>query len=390
MSFSAMTCFDSWLVAAVYRFYGLEVDVATAEAEILEDEGERIRFFPWFLWDFRADDATETIGERFVAEAELPPHERELAQALVASYVGFFEVTARHETSVDLLDLATQLPVRIPDEALAADVKSGQLVHGRVVHVGPDEGLIDAIYAVLPSDAKPAVLLELETLVGDGGRPDLVLKSYAPEMLDFSDHLLDALTQPPTAENRDGDELTLTRQTLSGPLLARLRVALADAPADDLTLVADDLWMWTGPELEHGLIDLRGAAALLANSPRRHDALCARVEELLGEALPGLKQLEDFSRAVQRWVERGGGEPWLSYDPEVREAVRGWFASWARQWLDMPLAALSERTPREAARDAQGRARVLGLVERFETVLRGELGAIGGFSLEALRSELGL
>lgn len=207
MSFSAMTCFDTWLVAAVYRFYGLEVDVATAEAEILEDEGERIRFFPWFLWDFRADDATETIGERFVLEAELPPHELELAVSLIASYIGFFEVTARQEAWVEVLDLAAQTALRIPDEALAADVKPGQLIHGRVVRVSDDEGLIDAVYAVLPSDAKPAVLLELETLIGDGGRPDLVLKAYAPEMLDFSDHLLDALTQPPAAENRDGDEI---------------------------------------------------------------------------------------------------------------------------------------------------------------------------------------
>ncbi len=44
MSYSSMTCFDDELVKGVLEFYGLELDIATAEAAILDVECERVRF----------------------------------------------------------------------------------------------------------------------------------------------------------------------------------------------------------------------------------------------------------------------------------------------------------------------------------------------------------
>ena len=53
MAYSSLACFDDELVKGVLEFYGLELDIATAEAEILDIECERVRFYPWFLWDWR-------------------------------------------------------------------------------------------------------------------------------------------------------------------------------------------------------------------------------------------------------------------------------------------------------------------------------------------------
>jgi len=395
MSFSAMTRFDDSLVGAVFRFYGLEVDVATAEAEILEDEGERIRFFPWFLWDWRAEEDAQTIGERFLAEAELQPHEALLVEALIRSYVGFHEVVGRSDVWVDLLDLATEKVRRIPDEALAQDVLVGQIVQARVVPVEPEGvALVDAIYLVLPSEARPAIQLELETMVADDPEAppiEEILKAYASEMLDFADHLLDTLAQPPPTLNADGDELVLTHLSLtptaSEPLRERLGAGVADFERQ-----RPGLWVWAPEGAPAGFVDLRGPGRgrVAANSPARHAALCEHLHHATGVPLTGLRTLEDFTRAVHRWVDAGGGDPWLAVDPEVRAAVVAWFASWARQWLEMPLAALGDRSPREAAREPGGRARVAAMVARFEHLLLGEIGAVGSVSLDVLRQELSL
>ncbi len=98
MSYSATTCFDEALVAAVRRFYGIDVDVATAETDILEDDFERVRFFPWFLWDF-APQSGVPVGQRFLAEGELSDYERGIVRALAASSVAFVEVV---ETAPEL------------------------------------------------------------------------------------------------------------------------------------------------------------------------------------------------------------------------------------------------------------------------------------------------
>jgi len=395
MSYSAMTCFDESLVAAVFRFYGLEVDVATAETEILEDESERVRFFPWFLWDWRSDDALDTVGERFLRESELSAWEYQMVEGLCRSYVGFYEVTGRDGNTVHVVDMATGEGLLVPDEALASDVADNQILQARLVRVdGPGDAvaMVDAVYAALPSEARAAVKLELESLLGDAPRRDLVLKAYAPEMLDFADHLIDSLGQPPVAENTDGDELVLVRELWRGAAATELVAALAQGlPGADE--VERGLFAVRDTERALGFVDARDPERIVlgANSPARHDLLGAWARAARGaESGGGLKSVEDFGRAVQRWAERGGGDPWLTVDPEVRAAVGEWFASWARQWVDMPLAALGERTPREAVRDVGGRALVETMLTRFENLLLGELGALRSLSLDGLRAELGL
>ena len=116
MSFSAMPSFDSHLIAAVKDFYGLEMDVATAEAEILEHEEERIRFFPWFLWDWRLKSGAPTVGERFLQDVSLASFERWIVEGLCRSYVSFYEALDDATAEGALLrDLATGQTIRVDD-----------------------------------------------------------------------------------------------------------------------------------------------------------------------------------------------------------------------------------------------------------------------------------
>ncbi len=397
MSFSAKTAFDPSLAAAVFRFYGLEVDVATAESEILSDEDERVRFFPWFLWDWRSDEGAATVGERFLAEADLSPLEARLTDALCRSHIGFHEIVERSEQRVVVVDQVTGQRLVIHDEALAADVRQGQIVQARFVLSGeaaPEQvALVDAVYAVLSGDACAAVRREVGSFIGDTAEPEPLLKAYAPELLEVTDHIIDTMTRPPVARNAEGDPLVLTRTRLSRADAARLTAAL-DEGLEGFEAAEEGLWLWHDARGRTGFVDARDPdrAAVAANTPRRHDALWAALAPAVGLGARGLSSLEDFSHAVQRWADSGGGEPWIDVDADVRAGVREWLSAWARRWADMPLGALSDRTPREAVSDSRGRRRVDQMLGHFEELMLGKLdtGSSSCLSLDSLRSELGL
>ena len=418
MAFSAMTRFDDDLVAAVREFYGLELDVATAEAEILEDEEERIRFFPWFLWDWRVDPGLPTIAERFVNEADHDRYEARLLESLANSFVGFYEALADADTAgVALRCLVTGQELFVADEGLQGDLFARNILQARLVRI-PSEGggeiiLVDAVYAVLPPEARPTVEVELSAISGHGehtkspeDRSSLTdrkslqdrIKGYTPELLHFGDQLMETLAKPPQALNTDGAPLVLCTTTLPlasfGSGISRHTLSRCEALVR-LHAESRQLYVFCPRESARGWVEVKNNTLVVgANSPDRLGALLEALEAELEVVLPAtMTVMQDFDGAVQRWAEQGGGSRWLRADPEVREATVQWLHAWARHWLDMPSAALGDRTPREAVRDATGRKRVETMLKRFEALSQGHLspGLMDQDSqLSSLRSRLGL
>ena len=64
MGFTARHRFDDLLIEAVRDYYGVDLDLRGIEHEILDDDDERIRFLPWFLWDWRASAVEPSVGEQ--------------------------------------------------------------------------------------------------------------------------------------------------------------------------------------------------------------------------------------------------------------------------------------------------------------------------------------
>jgi|GEM_PF-1475253 len=421
MAFSAMTRFDDDLIAAVREFYGLELDVATAEAEILEDEDERIRFFPWFLWDWRVDSGLPTVAERFLAEADHDRFEARLLEALTHSCVGFYEALEDAGPSgVRLRDMLSGEVFLVPDEGLEGDLFAHNVLQARLLKVPTDSDghtvLVDAIYAVLPPEARPAVAVELSTIIGeehktaeaddveDPGSASQTLsqidkmKAFTPELLHFGDQLLENLARPPQAHNGEGDPLVLCTTTMPLSELGEDADVRALAKSDRLVRLHADkrqLYVFTDGDRAAGWVEVKGSSLVLgANSSARLDDLMDGLSDALGRTLPHrMRVLEDFHGAVQRWAEDGGGSRWLRADPDVRKATVTWLHAWARHWIDMPSAALGDKTPREAVRENGGRQRVEAMLERFESLTRGHLSTGLGDErpqLHTLRAQLGL
>lgn len=410
MSYSAATCFDEALVAAVRRFYGIEVDVATAESDILEDDFERVRFFPWFLWDFAwhepsgAADGNNTVGERFLADGELSEFERSLVRALARSSVAFVRVTERapERERVVLSDLLAGDELLVRDGNLASSLSVGQIALVRLVRldyvVPPEPGLerslryamLDAIYVVLPEETRPVIELELEQLVGGLGHTEglRVMKEQAPELLDFAQHVLHELTEPPTLRNADSEVIVLCRTlashasfnlttstlALEGPFASALDGATAGSACPRLAPEIGAPWVWLEEGRVVGWIRNLPHGWVIEASSRERFARVLEALEALGASVPKLRSEEDLSRAVAQWLAVGECDAWLT-DPEVDRAFRDHLAECLNQWPDRPHPALKHRTPREVHGEPGGDAVVARLVQRVRKVAGEAAGA---------------
>ncbi len=338
MRFTAQAEFDAPLIDAVKDYYGLDMDVATAESEILEDDDERIRFFPWFLWDWRPADGGATVGERFLAAGGLARYERRVVEALCASYVGFYQAAGdATEAGVSLRDLATGEVLWLADEGLQGDLHADEILQARLVRVAGATApvvLIDAVYAVLPAKARAAVERELDGLPLDLGPVQRLLELYAAEMLEFAEHLLERLAQPPVALNADGDRLVLCQSTVRGVAARRCEEAIRASAC--FTPVLAGLWRWSPDGAPRGFVRRcrDGRLLLGATCADRLEAMEGEISQLSGVELPPMRSMTDFATEAERWTEGTGSEPWLRTLPDVAEAMRSWVDAWARRQGD--------------------------------------------------------
>ena len=391
MSYSAMSCFDDTLVAAAKDFYGLDMDVATAEAEILEDDDERVRFFPWLLWDWRVAPGTPTIGERFLSDEEHAGHERRILEGLNASYVGFYEaLDDATELGVSVRDLGTGEVLRITDDGLEDELLAGQLLQARLVRVRGPEGrsrdlcvLVDAVYAVLPAAAREAIEAEIESLPSELGGPAAALAACTAELLELAEHLLEALARPPAPLNADGERLQLCRTLLQGPAADAARATL-ERGARAFARQQDRVWRWREGD-GFARVARDGHVTLGATSLDAIDRLEACL--LSGPAVLRLRSVTDFATALE------GDELddiWLLCCPGVLDATRRWLEAWAASWADIPWLELGDLTPREAVRAPEGRRRVERALDRMSRVGAERAGMTATLELAALRTELDL
>lgn len=392
MSYSASPEFDEALTSAVSRFYGVDVDVATAETDVLEDDFERVRFFPWFLWDYPLPHASGlvhdelsfvTVGSRFLEQAELSDFEREVLCALTSSSLAFVEVMETNPAHGDLrvTDLARQDLVDVYDPGLAAELTVGHIALVRLIRfegsAQADAALaaIDAIYAVLPHETRPLVEMELERILGGEREPLTVLKTHAPEILDFAEHVLSTLSEPPAPLNADREPLLLCQTVIARSKEARVLALLERGGPFSRVDSGDPIWVWREDARVVGLIVRNEGRVLVMASSRERFARVAHWFDLQCEPLPALRAEATLDAAGEGWLAGGQAPAWL-LDPDVESCTRRALTRWISRWPDQPHPAVGGRTPRAMALEPGGREVVARLIARTRPIAGAETQAL--------------
>ena len=345
---------------------------------------------------------------------------RAYMSGLRTSVMSLYEVSdIIRDTSFQARDLVRGGdPILISERSATHSLKQWERIATRVVQMGPQMVISGA---VLPYDReaseKVLKLLRNVTRTGkerqkladlvrrDVNDPTIVnglsqaalLRAAAPTITTvWLIDIIDRATVPqiPEVRNAEGDELlfcTLHYPFAEGAAADDLRLALSRCP--ELRQARATLWSWTGPQrsakslgaqkqppksqtfttilddgsLVLGNVELKDKALILSVNSR---ARAERGRVLLSEALDGLvaQPLVEIQTLEQCMATRDPAPPPrlnLSED-ERRAIIRDGLDRHYRDLLDQPIPALGNKSPRAAARTANGRAKVVDWLKTLE------------------------
>ena len=294
--------------------------------------------------------------------------------------------------SVDLRDVLTGARVQVHERLGSRSLTRHVHVAARVVDRGPSgRPEIEAGFFQIPELIWPSVVSQLADYRADHRRerPEAEEVEFLEEMAPFFHQAwMTCLFEPPVPDlkNSDGDDLLLTRMRFDVIDRAGLEGAL-DGSGD---FERDDdgraVWHWSsgpnrrGEEIALGLIRIDGdTLSVECNSAQRAERARAMLEALARNAVRHRSTMhENLAVTLREQIRAGGpgrprpgGPPATDGDEEIprelQEAmVLDHLGRHYRGWIDEPVPALQDRTPRDAARDRALQPKVIELIEGLE------------------------
>lgn len=402
-AFGRRICTDASLNHALEQYWGRR-GLASQE---FDDEASFVRFFDWFLFDYRRSGRSRRVVERFRAACwdDLAPQERSLLAAWERSRLGVYEVVAlRPGEGVTLLDVFTGERLDVAEKGISRSLHKYDLLFTRPLQVFGTHSLSVA-GLVIPRSWKRMLesLLRHELHRYRHRHPDAGWEEFFRRRAHRVNRLLVDLflDRPrPRFKTTGGEDLLLCRAWFDVLDRAALTGALAAASSlrplgagPDGTAAA---WAWCGVAgtPEEGIV--LGEVRLIGSRLRLQCLSRGRLragKRFLAGLLGGLvrHRIDDLRRPEafrQARLLGGDAEP---LPPDAASVVRQFLQSYYRRWVDEPVPALGGRSPRQACASPEGRLQVVELLKFLENMEEKKKRAGQPFvEVNLIRRELGL
>lgn len=387
-----------------WRLHRLDFDDAEDQIELA---------LPWSVYGFEIEGKTALSW--FLEEHldELSPEVRDLAAAQQEAWLSVWEVTeVTPGEGMVLRDHLSGEVRQVRERTASRSLIRYDSLLGRVIAF---EGgyLLDGMHTrpLKPHDAAVVVRLARGRLRRKRDVPVDRLRNAkfgAYLIRKWDEQVEEAVlraSRPLNVTNTDGDPLLLTRDRFTirndarDEIIRRLKGIEGMTPRDPredppvFTLTRPGRGIH--PDSSNTMLGLarfeEGALILETNSLDRADALRARVEAACGDAITHrLRDLVDpTSPAAREEAARKGSLDRPESPEELRRVMAEVKARYYADWLDQSIPALDGRTPREAAKTAQGRRELDTLLKSMENLeIQGE--GDDAFDFSVVRRELGL
>lgn len=368
-------------------------------------------FLPWFVFNWIPDEVYEDEMGRY-PQMQVALHylekrgdrvdalQRRFIEAICKEPYSFFLVTgAVPGQSLDLKDLLAHREVTVVERQASEMLRGGEILFSRIVTLDQISIMVGCAGMPIPPGYFDSLLDFREWLEESfPGSPRERLLEYDLEIRDFYFELLEHLRNPapPQVTNTDGEPMQPTR--LDYRLECSPREALEVLASLSLSDVEDCLeqgkfdsqgelqevhlhWLKKG-NAKHkswentilGQLHIQGDRLTIeVNSQERADAIQRKIARRLGRrALFRNAVIESLESALAQAGARSeeppaAGDEDLMSSPEAQEMVRELIRQHYREWLDSPIPALKDQTPREAARSEKGRERLEVLLLELES-----------------------
>ena len=369
---------------------------------------------PWSVYHYRVDRTTVLEAYLRSPPRSLAPTEREWLEAQRTAWLSVWEVVAVDPgASLTLHDLLSGEERFVIEHGASENLVLRDAVLGRVVDHAEGSFLCGSHPRLLaPWDASGVVRrargrLRRRRNVPVGRLRDEAFGRYLIRRWEEAVDRLDERTSvPPDLRNRDGDVLLLTTDHFRIEPAAIGDVAAGLAAMEGVEPAVGGDHAEGGGDGDPGYVFFRpgegqpedrqrtvvgfgwladNALRVQTNSRERADALRARIEAACGEGIRhrAREHADPTSEAAPFPSPDSAPAPPVP-DEVVHEIKRQHYADWP----DHPLPALDGMTPREAVRNADGRAAVDNLLKEMENHEQRAPGP--AFDFTELRRDLGL
>ncbi len=371
-------------------------------------------FLPWFVFNWIPDNAevdeVEHYPEMPVAMhyleqkgLQLDSFQRRFIEEICSQPYSFFVVTEVESGSrMSLRDLLLGREVSVHERQASATMQKGEILYTRIITMDDNSIMVGCAPTVIP----PSFLNEFIDIREDmaekipGYDRDFLLE-YDFELRTLYYNIRDELYNPPLPQlqNTDGDLLQLTKlyytlKCTPGEALDALATLSMARDVDELLhegefdkqgelLSIEFPWLtkgnrqhagWENTVMGHITID-GDQLTIDVNSQERADTIKRKITRRLGKrALFRNALIKSSEKMLEEMANRppdANGKSarqqseTLQALPEVQEHLQKMAEQHWQAWLDMPLPALKEQTPREAAKTALGRERLEALLLQF-------------------------
>jgi hypothetical protein len=378
---------------------------------LITSETGSTAYYPWFAFDFELESGRTPLDVFLERHGEgLAAGERAYLDRMAGSQMRLHEVVGlRLDEGLDLRDLATGTVVAVRERSATHQLARWDIVAARIIDGVSGMPEIDGLPFYFPPQLKG----ELEAVLRVCRREEAKVRKtpLADDNQAFSRQFflivlriwLERVAFPPmpTLTTADGDSLAFTKALFDVSDPARLVQLFGGR--DDLNSDDDGRFTWLEGTGEHrrilGTFHLEGRRLTFESiSEERAERAQAFVETLAGDCVTyRLTRVEDPAqvmasrnkqgergnrgkrgesadrrvvapaRAPRRGQRAAGSASESGLPPEVEaQLLHEFYDRHYHEWLDIPLPALSGRTPRHAARLKTQRHRVAELLKMFE------------------------
>lgn len=334
-------------------------------------------FDGWWLFDRELKDGRRLVD--IVLERPLPPGERRYLEGMREAGARLWEIVeVRPGRSISLVDLIDGTRVTVNERTFSRDATVRGWLAARVNPLGPTGGAELELGALMISGFGRETLRDAlkQACRGFTGGPMAFFKTTAPLL---HAHWASSIIDPPvpTLRNTDDERMTATRVQFGVIDAAALRSALSTA--EGVEAVNENAWYWAGPSQNRsvvtlGTLQLQGEwLTLEANSAERGRRGRELLQHVAGAALRYVatshEDMERMAKEHMRKAIRGEVLPEAGADTSIpfadqEELVLDHLARYYRGWIDEPVPAIADLTPRAAAKTA-------GLVPKLIELLHG-------------------
>jgi len=380
MRFAARSEFKDKHRAALELFWGdwLSEEPDEELKEVMDSEQVNLAYHSWFVFDFDLGEGRTMFDLFFERESKkLSSGESNFLDGMRGSHLRLYEILeVKVDQGFDLRDFWDDRRVWVRERLATRELATWDVIAARLGRGAGGEAVFETIPHVYPATAKDELLKGLRKAhrIFTSEFPERSIADFFKSMAPVFHQLwLErvVLRSAPKILTGDGEPFVFAKVIFDLVNRDTLQNVLAVHP--DVVDHGDGSYAWLEDagafQRSLGTIIVEDRRVMFeTTSQRRAERGKEFLQCLLGDAVNfRVIAYEDVGQALKRAPTRPRNEM-PEIPPEVQAEVLGrFYEEHYRKWLDEPVPALGDRTPRHAAKLKTVRPKLITLLKDFES-----------------------